>query len=644
MAHERVLVIDDSQENSQFVVEYILKPNGYQALTAYDGEEGLKMAVIERPDLILLDMSMPKMDGLEVLKALNEQKVTIPVIMMTFHGSETLAVQVFRLGVKDYVAKPFKMPELLEAIERALSEARLRRERDELTARLLKSNEQLEQRVRELNTLFGIGKSVTSLRDQNQILARLVEAAVYLTHAEEGALLLVDEASNELYLVASRGIDHHLVDSFRWQVEDSLAGQVLTTGQSLVLNGPEFSNASGKAVYGVRASMYVPLKHKGQVQGILNVNNRKQLREFTSHDLRLLSTLADYAAISLENARLFQHAQTEQTKLMMVLNEIEEPVIVISNERDQILLANSAFRRTFGLDLPKIEGCSVAELIKNEAFIQFALTTPAGNVARQEIPLTDNRIFATTLTPILDIGRAIIMQEVTHFKTLEQIKSNFVATVSHDLRTPLISLRGYTEMLTMVGPLTDKQQLFSERIITGIDKMMALVDNLLDLSKIEANVELEVIVVDLGALTGLVVSEFQEQANRKHQKLIYHAPPEPALVSGSEMRLRQVLDNLIGNAIKYTPEKGQIAVLLQVDNGQVLFKVEDNGPGISASDLPFVFDKFFRANNTDHTQIVGTGLGLAICKSIIDKHEGAIWVESEYQRGSVFSFTLPTPP
>jgi two-component system NtrC family sensor kinase len=178
MTNERVLVIDDSPENSQFVVEYVLKPNGYQALTASDGQEGLEMAVAQQPDLILLDMSMPKMDGLAVLKALKEQQVTIPVIMMTFHGSEMLAVQVFRLGVKDYVVKPFEVAELLEAMEWALTEARLRRERDQLTARLLKSNEQLEQRVRELNTLFGIGKSVTSLQDQNQLLSRLVEAAV----------------------------------------------------------------------------------------------------------------------------------------------------------------------------------------------------------------------------------------------------------------------------------------------------------------------------------------------------------------------------------------------------------------------------------------------------------------------------------
>jgi DNA-binding NtrC family response regulator len=198
MANEFVLVVDDSVQNVEFLTDYVLKPNGYRVLTACNGEEGFKLALNKRPDLILLDNNMPKMSGMEVLEALNEHQINIPVIMMTFHGSETLAVQSFRLGVRDYVLKPFQISEMLQSIERALTEARLRRERDELTDRLLKTNQQLEQRLKELNTLFGIGKSVTALLDQDKLLARLVEAAVYLINAEEGSLLLVDDKTNEL--------------------------------------------------------------------------------------------------------------------------------------------------------------------------------------------------------------------------------------------------------------------------------------------------------------------------------------------------------------------------------------------------------------------------------------------------------------
>ena len=175
MAGERVLVVDDSPENIEFIVDYVLKPNGYIPSTAHDGVEGLRKAHREHPDLILLDLNMPRLTGIEVLETLQNEGLQIPVILMTFHGSETLVVTGFRLGIKDYLLKPFQVEEMLDAIERALTEGRLRRERDVLMARLVNANRNLEQRVRELNALFQIGKSVTALLDLDRLLARLVE-------------------------------------------------------------------------------------------------------------------------------------------------------------------------------------------------------------------------------------------------------------------------------------------------------------------------------------------------------------------------------------------------------------------------------------------------------------------------------------
>jgi two-component system NtrC family sensor kinase len=120
MANERVLLIENSTQTIDFIINYILKPNNYKTLVAQDGEVGLKMAIEQRPDLILLDLNMPKLTGIEVLDALNSQNIKIPVIVMTFHGSETLAVQAFRLGIKDYILKPFTLTEMLQAIEQAL--------------------------------------------------------------------------------------------------------------------------------------------------------------------------------------------------------------------------------------------------------------------------------------------------------------------------------------------------------------------------------------------------------------------------------------------------------------------------------------------------------------------------------------------
>lgn len=640
MPNECILVVDDSLQNVEFLVNYVLKPNGYQVLVAHDGEQGLKTALEQHPDLILLDMNMPRMGGMEVLEALNEHQVNIPVIVMTFHGSETLAVQSFRLGIKDYVLKPFQITEMLQAIERALSEARLRRERDELTERLLKSNQQLEQRLRELNTLFGIGKSVTALLDQDKLLARLVEAAVYLINAEEGSLLLIDDRTNELYMVAARGIDERVARAFRLRVDDSLAGQVITTGQPLILTGADLTKI--KTSYLVRSVMYVPLKMKGRVVGVLSVDNRQQQRDFTNHDLRLLSALADYAAISVENAKLFNQAESERAKLATILSEIAEPVVVIAGRDDRVIVANAAFRRTFNLGAVVAEGRPLSELIENEALFKLIASAPdTGQSHKSEIPLDDSRTFYATLTSIPEVGRAVIMQDITYFKELDKLKSDFVATVSHDLRAPLTHIKAYAEMLEVAGKLTEKQEMFVTRIIKGTDHIANLITDLLDLSKIEAGIEMNLANVDLAGLVKSVVAEFQEQAAIKQQQLICHVLDQPALVVGNELRLKQVISNLIDNALKYTPAEGQILTVVQVEEGQVLGKVEDNGLGIPPADLPFVFDKFYRVKNEDRAEIQGTGLGLAICKSIVEKYGGSIWVESQYHQGATFIFTLP---
>jgi signal transduction histidine kinase len=240
-----------------------------------------------------------------------------------------------------------------------------------------------------------------------------------------------------------------------------------------------------------------------------------------------------------------------------------------------------------------------------------------------------------------EVGRAIIMQDITHFKELDRIKSDFVSSVSQDLRGPLTSIKEYTRMLKTVGQLNDRQALFVERISGGLEQVTSLIDNLLELSRIELGIEPGHSLVDMGQLAVQVVADFQEQAHRKQQQLICHSPGEPAFVAGDAARLEQVMSHLIDNALRYTPEKGQIAVIIQPDGKQLLCKVEDNGPGIPPADLPFIFDKLFRVKAEDHMIRQGAGLGLALCKSIIENYNGHIWVESQPDRGSNFIFMLP---
>ena len=639
MAGETVLIVDDSKENVEFIVDYVLEPNGYVPSIADDGAEGLRKAQEERPDLILLDMNMPKMTGIEVLGALRHKGFHIPVILMTFHGSETLAVTAFRQGVKDYILKPFQVEEMLEAIERALSEVRLRRERDDLMTRLMNANRMLEQRVKELNTLFGIGKSVTALLDLDKLLARLVEAAVFLTGAEEGSLLLVDEKTNELYMVAAQGIDKRMARSFRIRVEDSLAGEVIRTGEPIMLNGNESQRI--KTAYLVKSIIYVPLNVRNRVSGVLGVDNRQTDRSFTKHDVQLLSVLAGYAAIVLENARLFAEVESERTKLATVLGNAEEPVLVTTGRDDRIVLANAAARHAFNLGASVVESHPLDQLIDNKNLVDFVTNAPETGSAQSEIPISGGRTLYATLTPIPDVGRAVIMQDITHFKELDQMKTEFVSTVSHDLRSPLTSILGYAQMLKSIGPLDEKQEVFVERITAGVNQITELINDLLDLGRIEAGVDMHMTACDISAMGEEVAGQFQDAAAARSQELAYHGTEIPALVKGNDLRLRQVISNLIGNAIKYTAEEGKIHLAVRLEDSVVLLSVKDNGIGIPANDLPYIFDKFYRVESEETVDIQGTGLGLSICKSVVEKHGGRIWAESTPGKGGVFHVALP---
>ena len=302
MSGELILVVDDGKENRDFIVEYVLEPNGYQPLVARDGREGLELAREHRPALILLDLQMPHMDGLEVLNALDAEQLEIPVILMTFHGSEEIAVEVYRKGVRDYVKKPYTVEEMYDAIDRSLTEVRLRQERDQLTERLIAANAQLNQRVRELNVLYNVGKSVTALLDIETLMVRVVEAASQLTSCEEASVYILEHGGALRCKAISRQADHRTypMDEIR---EDDLARAAIDTNEATVPSPEDLAAMRRNNPSAPTAAVATPLSIAGNPVGALVVKNLSPgAGTFTRNDGALLSALADYAAIAYENA------------------------------------------------------------------------------------------------------------------------------------------------------------------------------------------------------------------------------------------------------------------------------------------------------------------------------------------------------
>ncbi|RLC88094.1 MAG: hypothetical protein DRJ03_03890 [Chloroflexi bacterium] len=324
-----ILIVDDSQAIRDFVIQALGSQEGFTVLEARDGAEGLEMALADPPDLMLLDYEMPRLSGLQVVEALRERQADIPVILITSHGSEAIAVELFRKGVKDYMNKPFTAEEMMDAIERALTEVRLRREKEALTQRLTASNRQLQRRVQEMDILYRVGKSVTSLLSREQLMERILDAVFYVIGAEEAVLMLMDEESGRLR-----------TEVHRQRVPGELQE---TTGRSVEELADDAAR-KGKAT-ATGAMLSAPLKVGNKIIGTLGLGNRVSAQPFTGHDQQLLLALADYAAIAVENMRLYEEVrQADRTKsefVSFVAHELGTPMTSILGYAD--VLANKEF-------------------------------------------------------------------------------------------------------------------------------------------------------------------------------------------------------------------------------------------------------------------------------------------------------------
>jgi CheY-like chemotaxis protein len=319
MAGETVLIIEDRRENIVHLANNVLKPNGYQVITAMDGERGLKRITIDQPDLVVMDLNMPKMDGLEVLAALQERGVDTPVILTTFYGSEQVAQQAMRLGAVDYVVKPYEVETMLSAVQKALARPRARAapaEKEETHApeRAMPLTRQVERWMRDMNILTRVGKALVGLLDLDRVCIRATEAAIYVTRADHAFLYLARPGHDGLWLRAARGPDDPRARLLEERVEAGLAVEVAASG-AIALRSKAPADVALFEVVGesLGAMIAAPLRWQGRVIGVLAAARRPGETAFGEYDTEWLSGLADYAAIAVQNAQAYE-AQAQQPR------------------------------------------------------------------------------------------------------------------------------------------------------------------------------------------------------------------------------------------------------------------------------------------------------------------------------------------
>jgi signal transduction histidine kinase len=383
---------------------------------------------------------------------------------------------------------------------------------------------------------------------------------------------------------------------------------------------------------------------------------------------QLLTSFAYFAATALENARLYQDAYEQRRELEAVLAGIGDGVVVAGTDLSLILM-NPVARDILGLEAeppggvplpPYLSAPAFADLLAQtlatgeEQIKELDLPVPVGPRParlRERAPAGELRTYGALASPVLDAsgevsGVVAVLRDITAQKEVERMKSNFLSVVSHELRTPLHSIKGFVEIILMgkTGPVTEIQEDFLKTVRTQTTVLHRMIDDLLEFSRMEAGrIKLNLEEVSVSAIALGVATKLAPLAEEGGLTLYMDFPDDLPPIDGDRVRLDQVLTNLVENAIKFTPQHGEITIGARRTGETMLLTVHDTGIGIPPEEQEKVFDRFYQVDRGEKRAYRGTGLGLAISRHIVERHNGKIWVESDGVAGHGSSFHVELP-
>lgn len=330
---ERILVVENNPEITHLIVDQALRPLGYQTQIADDAGSAIQKSIRLSPDVIIANIALPGLSGKDLLVALSSQGVETPVIVMGEEGMEDEIIRAFRLGATDYLNWPFREAEVISAVERVVKQMRARRERTHLAQELKKSNQQLEQRIKELTTLFGVGKAVTSTTNQQELFENILNGALYVTNADRGWLLLRQDADRRFLLRAYKNLPKGFAARLNKPWDDGISSLVAVSGETLSIHGKALQRFKASKLG--RAVIVIPINVQEETIGVL-VLARKEPNPFQKSTQKLLEAISDYASISLVNTRLFEALEQRASSLKRTAEIAQESERVQSKMLENI--------------------------------------------------------------------------------------------------------------------------------------------------------------------------------------------------------------------------------------------------------------------------------------------------------------------
>lgn len=516
----------------------------------------------------------------------------------------------------------------------------------------------------ELAALTAIAAQVNCTQDLDQILSNALHITLAVIGEDSGEIFLLDKEHNALILRTHQGLSAAFVAAEATVgADECLCGRAIRERQTLLVDDMASHPARSREAClreGFSSCVRLPLHARGEVLGLLNVQSRTR-RHFTAADEELLMAIGHQIGIAVANARLIEDAERRRATLDSVMHSLVDGLVLL-NCSGQISYANPCAEEMLGFESGALVGLTLEQVEEQLAGRRTGSQHLLGELlaTADEPPGTASTEFALSaptartlqarLFHIYDaggghLGLGLLLRDITREKELDQMKSRLLSTVSHELRTPLASIKGFATTLLRQDVEWDEssRREFLSIIDEESDRLTELIGNLLDMSRLEAGeLRMEPEPTDLGPILQETAAEFQVITGR--HRFLVQLPPRLPQVLVDPRRARQVVRNLVENAVKYSPEGGAITIVAQPGRDQVQVSVADQGIGIEAKDLEHVFDRFYQVDSASTRRVGGSGLGLAICKGIIEAHGGQIWAESQPGIGSTFYFTLPLAP
>jgi len=528
----------------------------------------------------------------------------------------------------------------------------------------------LEDELEAASTMAEVPSVVVTRPELRNTLGRLIKKVAMIIQAEKVLLLLHQPDTGSLdVLPPALGITEEQANAINIHADEGVSGWVFQNRESVVFNDALNDPRTLKhlvSLLAVRNGVCVPLVIKQRdeeerlvderVIGVMHVFNKRFDEDFGNEDMRLLEMLAEQAAAVISNAQLYIQLTEAKEELEDAFESIHVGVIVVNRE-GVIRLLNPAAAGMLELRDGDYSGQAMCDALPpGQVRDLIEVTLDTGEERTVEISTGDDRRVyqaQTTLMKREDEGGVesvvAIFNDITEIRRVERMKTAFVSTVSHELRTPLTSIKGFISTL-----LEDDEGMYDEEtrrefliiINEECDRLTRLISDLLNISKIESGrgLELQLSDVDVGQLIRRVAANHQPYT-KKHE-IVAEASDDLEPIRADADKLTQILDNLVGNAVKYSPNGGTVRIVATNEDGTVRLDVIDQGLGIPERHREHIFQRFHQVDDDiDHRSISGTGIGLYLVQHLAHAHGGKVWLESsEVGEGSTFSLRLPKDP